>query len=378
MATTPIASSDLPGSGLPVLVSSVAQSSTAGRDRQEKLSSVLNEGAMNGRSIERCHAGVAVDSVVLTVSDAAAVGAFYESALDFQVIHERGDHTSSPCRSMTLGLGSEVIVLNEHRRPGRPVPADSCSHDLWFQHLAIVVSDIRAACDRLNTHGIRHTSPAPQRLPAWNPNAGGIQASYFRDPDGHPLEVISFPPGKGDARWQSTERLFLGIDHTAITVSSTESALRFYRDGLGLDVGGTSENWGLEQEQLSGVPGARVRITSMRGIDGPGVEFLHYLVPANGRAYPVDARPQDLWHVETRLLSTDLQTTLDRLRSAGIEGSVDDTSGVFLRDPDGHALRILPTPSTGEPAEAPNRSACAGSASCPGGRRRAPVERKLT
>jgi catechol 2,3-dioxygenase-like lactoylglutathione lyase family enzyme len=282
------------------------------------------------------------------VSDAAAVGAFYESALDFRVIHQSGDQTGSNCRSVTLGLGGELIVLNEHRRPGRPVPADSCSHDLWFQHLAIVVSDVRAACDRLNAHGIRHTSPAPQRLPAWNADAGGIQASYFRDPDGHPLEVISFPPDKGEARWQSTERLFLGIDHTAITVSSTESALGFYRDGLGLDVRGSSENWGREQERLSGVPGARVRITSLRGRDGPGVEFLHYLVPADGRANPADARPQDLWHVETRLLSTDLGAILDRLRSAGIKGCADPTGGVFLRDPDGHALRILPTRSTAQ------------------------------
>jgi catechol 2,3-dioxygenase-like lactoylglutathione lyase family enzyme len=286
------------------------------------------------------------------VSDAAAVGAFYESAFDFQVIHETGDRTTSRGRTVTLRLGGEVIVLQEHRGPGRPVPADSCSHDLWFQHLAIVVSDIRAACDRLNAHGIRHTSPAPQRLPAWNPNAGGIQASYFRDPDGHPLEVISFPPDKGDARWQSTERLFLGIDHTAITVSSTESALRFYRDGLGLDVRGTSENWGLEQERLSGVPGARVRITSIGGMDGPGVELLHYLVPTNGRANPADARPQDLWHVETRFLSTDLEAILDRFRSAGIEGSADATEGIFLRDPDGHALRILPTLPIGEPGRA--------------------------
>ena len=138
-----------------------------------------NEGAGNARSVERCDAGVAVDAVVLTVSDVAAVGAFYESALDFQVIHETGDRTTSPCRSVTLGLGGEVIVLNEHRRPGRPVPTDSCSHDLWFQHLAIVVSDIRAACDRLNAHGIRHTSPAPQRLPAWNPNAGEFRLLTF-------------------------------------------------------------------------------------------------------------------------------------------------------------------------------------------------------
>jgi catechol 2,3-dioxygenase-like lactoylglutathione lyase family enzyme len=287
------------------------------------------------------HAEVAVDTVALSVSDAGALSAFYESALDFQVVHEGVDQTSSPRRSVTLRLGGEVIVLDEHRRAGRPVPADSCSHDLWFQHLAIVVSDIRAACDRLNTHGIRHTSPAPQRLPAWNPNAAGIQASYFRDPDGHPLELISFPPDKGDARWQSTARLFLGIDHTAIAVSSSKSSLRFYRDGLGLRVQGASENWGTEQERLSGVPGARVRVTSLRGTAGPGVEFLHYRVPATGRANPADARPEDLWHVETRFSSSDLDAVLDRVRRAGVADTAHGPGEVLLRDPDGHALRIL-------------------------------------
>jgi catechol 2,3-dioxygenase-like lactoylglutathione lyase family enzyme len=243
---------------------------------------------------------------------------------------------------VALRLGGEVIFLDEQQRKGRAVPADSRSHDLWFQHLAIVVSDIRAACDRLNAHGIRHTSPAPQRLPAWNPNAGGIQASYFRDPDGHPLELISFPADKGDARWQSTERLFLGIDHTAITVSSTESSLHFYRSGLGLQVRGVSENWGLEQERLSSVPGARVRITSLCATAGLGVEFLHYRAPDNGRAYPVDTQPEDLWHVETRFSSIDLEAVSRRLRSTGIETAADPVGGLFLRDPDGHALRILP------------------------------------
>jgi catechol 2,3-dioxygenase-like lactoylglutathione lyase family enzyme len=210
--------------------------------------------------------------------------------------------------------------------------------------VAIVVSDIRAACDRLNANGIRHTSPAPQRLPAWNQNAGGIEASYFRDPDGHPLELISFPPDKGDARWHRTERLFLGIDHTAIAVASTDAGLRFYRDGLGLNVQGRSDNWGPEQERLSGVPGARVRITSLRGAAGPGVEFLHYLSPMTGRPNPPDARPEDLWHVETRFQTADLDGMLRRMCSAfpGLDVTAGTGRAVRLRDPDGHALSISP------------------------------------
>jgi catechol 2,3-dioxygenase-like lactoylglutathione lyase family enzyme len=141
--------------------------------------------------------GPTVAAVALTVDDAASASEFFQAALDCKAVGEGSDPSGGTTKSVTLWLGGEMIVLEEHLPAGRPVPADSCSYDLWFQHLAIVVSDIRAACDRLNACGVRHTSPAPQRLPAWNPNAGGIRASYFRDPDGHPLELISFPPDKG-------------------------------------------------------------------------------------------------------------------------------------------------------------------------------------
>ena len=65
-----------------------------------------------------------------------------------------------------------------------------------------------------------HASSGPQRLPDWNKNAGGIKAFYFKDPDEHPVEILQFPEGKGDPKWQrASDRLFLGIDHTAIVVS---------------------------------------------------------------------------------------------------------------------------------------------------------------
>jgi hypothetical protein len=60
-----------------------------------------------------------------------------------------------------------------------------------------------AAYRRLREHKVQHASPAPQRLPDWNPNAGGIRAFYFRDPDGHPLEVLSFRPFPRARAWTS-------------------------------------------------------------------------------------------------------------------------------------------------------------------------------
>ena len=103
-------------------------------------------------------------------------------------------------RARTPPRGSEKIELIQ--RAGRPIPADSRSNDLWFQHLAIVVSDIDKAYAAVRHAGAMPISRQPQLLPAWNPNVGGIRAVYFRDPDGHPLELIQFPPDKGEPRWQ--------------------------------------------------------------------------------------------------------------------------------------------------------------------------------
>ena len=131
--------------------------------------------------------------------------------------------------------------------------------------------------------------PAPQLLPKTIPNAAGIRAFYFRDPDGHPLEILQFPPDKGDPKWQRANgRLFLGIDHTAIVVKNTEASLAFYRDVLGFRVAGESLNFGTEQEHLNNVAGARLHITGLRSGRGPGIEFLEYLAPTDGR--PVSRR----------------------------------------------------------------------------------------
>src|SRR5919197_4368560 len=95
------------------------------------------------------------------------------------------------------------------------------------------------------------------------------------------------------------QELFLGIDHTAIVIGDTESSLRFYRDALGLKQVGESENYGVEQEHLNNVFGARIRITALRAGSGPGVEFIEYIAPRDGRPYPAEARSSDVFNWQT-------------------------------------------------------------------------------
>ena len=258
----------------------------------------------------------AVDRVIIPVSDLARASGFYTGALSFAPI----DITETP--GIALRLGRETIELVRHG--GRPLPGDSRSNDRWFQHLAIVVSDIDRAYATVLREGAAPISAGPQELPAWNPNAAGIRAVYFRDPDGHPLELIQFPPGKGDPRWQDRHQLFLGIDHSAIAVRDTEASLAFYRDRLGLRIAGTSENWGIEQERLSAVTGAHVRITALRAPNGPGVELLDYLMPSDGRPMPADTIADDLWAEEIVMRTESVPYSAER-----------------LRDPDGHAISLV-------------------------------------
>jgi catechol 2,3-dioxygenase-like lactoylglutathione lyase family enzyme len=302
----------------------------------------------------------AVDAVGMTVSDMDRAVDFYTRVLTFEKrsdveVHGRPHELASGVfgarkRIVRLHLRDEAIELTEYLAPrGRPIPDDVRPNDKVFQHIAIIVRDMDEAYARLRQFDVTHASTGPQRLPDWNPNAGGISAFYFRDPDGHFLEILEFPAGKGDARWQADDHLFLGIDHTAIVVSDTERSLAFYRDILGMRVAGTSENHDIEQEHLNGVFGARLRITALRADEGPGIEFLEYLAPSDGRSAPVDLRANDIGHWETTLLTSAPQRLLELFRtrlftlvSPGpvLLNEADARATMLVRDPDGHGIRL--------------------------------------
>jgi catechol 2,3-dioxygenase-like lactoylglutathione lyase family enzyme len=158
-----------------------------------------------------------VAAVGMSVSDMDRAVAFY-SELSFQKVSDIevfGDEYESlvgvfgaRMRIVRMQLGTELIELTEYLTPrGKPI-TDSRSNDLWFQHIAIVVSDMTKAFEKLRMLKVQLVSTAPQRLPDWNMAAAGIEAFYFQDPDRHNLEVIYFPPGKGNPRWQErTDKL---------------------------------------------------------------------------------------------------------------------------------------------------------------------------
>ncbi len=304
-----------------------------------------------------------VDSIAMTVGDLERSVDFYTHVLSFEFDLDRevlGEDYERlfglfgvRLRVATLHLGNERLQLLQFLTPsGRPIPPDLHSNDRAFQHIAIVVSDMQLAFKRLRSFKVQYASTAPQRLPESNTAAAGIEAFYFRDPDGHFLELLSFPEGKGAQKWHlHGGPLFLGIDHTAIVVSDTEASLHFYRDLLGLRVAGESENFGTEQEHLNNVFGAHLRITSLRAQQGPGVELLEYLAPQSGRPMPPDTAPADLWYWQINLRSANLAELAQRLQGARTpltagkvielhDGAMEFSAAILARDPDGHRSLI--------------------------------------
>lgn len=317
--------------------------------------------------VANAQAGVSrVESVGFTVSDMDKAIDFYTRILPFEKVSDvetagtEFEHLSgvfgARVRIVRLTLGSETLELTEYLTPqGRAIPIDSRSNDRWFQHVAIIVSDMDKAYAYLRANKVRHASTGPQTLPSYITAAAGIRAFYFKDFDNHVLEILSFPPDKGAAKWHElakTGRLFLGIDHTAIVVGETDTSLKFYRDALGLVVAGESINYGPEQEHLNNVFGARLHITGLK-TDEPGinVEFLEYLAPTNGRPYPTDSNSSDIWHWQTSFLVRAGRSS-DRDPFKGF-GQISTGAVLFdkptlgfrkaslIRDPDGHAIRLI-------------------------------------
>lgn len=308
-----------------------------------------------------------VVAVTITVSDIDRSIGFFEDVLNFRtqkVWEEQGksindlfgiDYSNLKIKRASLSIGSENIELIQFIQPtnGRAIPLDSRSNDLWFQHIAIVVNDMDKAYDILEKHKVEHVSTAPQTLPEYIPAAAGISAFYFRDPDDHNLEVIYFPKGKGDPKWQVEDKSpFIGIDHTAIGISDTDESLSFYNTLLGFTVAGNSENYGSEQEHLNQVFGARLLITGLKATKGFGVEFLDYIAPPGGRLYPKDTKPNDLWYWHTTIKVNNINSLYQKLSAEGFQiiskGIADlsdyqytGKSGFLVRDPDGHALLLI-------------------------------------
>ena len=120
--------------------------------------------------------GIKISAIALTVADIDLSVKFYTQGLGFGVVDDLTFKPSSydrlasipksRVRLVTLQLGEEYIELIEYLDlEAKPIPEDSQSNDLWFQHLAIVVRDIDRAYQHLQNFDIKPISKKPQTIP---------------------------------------------------------------------------------------------------------------------------------------------------------------------------------------------------------------------
>lgn len=284
----------------------------------------------------------------LTTADPARAAAFYSEAVGFT--HHATEEWSGDAFAALMGvsgratatvlrLGEQEIALQAFAEGGRPYPPNSAADDRWFQHMAVVVADMNAAYARLKAVG--GWSPisrdGPQRLPA---SSGGALAFKFRDPDGHPLELVELPGfGGGSA----------GIDHSAMVVEDTERSFAVYKRALGFTVRITSLNRGIEQERLDGVPGPVVEVTGLRlpKAPAPHLELLCYREPRRVREV-LGLRSNDVAATRLEIDVADVEGATAALVAAGCElispsvvTLANDRAAVLVRDPDGHHLLLM-------------------------------------
>ena len=295
--------------------------------------------------------------IAIVVADLDAAEAFFVEAFDFERVEQRREDArfavllgvpDTQVRQTIMRLGEQEIGLLAFDPPGRPYPAGSTSTDLWFQHFAIIVSDMEAAYARLQAVG-RFTpisESGPQVLP---PSSGSVSAFKFRDVDGHPLELLAFPAGQGPAYWQgrAARGLFLGIDHSAISIFDTARSIAFYTHVLGLTLGDHTENAGPEQARLDAVPAAAVTVSGLRLVHTPPhVELLGYKVGSRRPIAP-DTRADDIAATMFVMKTNNLALVVAALDAAstvvispGVVALADGTQAIAILDPDGHRIII--------------------------------------
>jgi catechol 2,3-dioxygenase-like lactoylglutathione lyase family enzyme len=273
--------------------------------------------------------------------DPDALAEFYRTAFGF-VATGRG--LPSPAGDLELRPGGQTIRLIRAGPGGRRYPADVPGWSPRFQHIAIVVGDMQQAYRHLGT--VAGWTPISVSGPQILPKAsGGVSAFKFRDPEGHPLELIAFAADAVPAQWQvSSQNICLGIDHSAISVSSTAASVAFY-EGLGLHRSAHSLNVGQEQALLDDVPDAVVEVTALSPSQAtPHVELLCYQgdfdrhMPAQG-INDVTATRLVLTVDNPAALTTICARVSGALLSApGLRE--DDRHRALLRDPDGHLIQL--------------------------------------
>jgi catechol 2,3-dioxygenase-like lactoylglutathione lyase family enzyme len=145
-----------------------------------------------------------------------------------------------------------------------------------------------------------------------------------------------------------------GVFHAGITVSDMEATLRFYRDGLGLEVSTDGFTGGPSAERIWAIPVDRVRVVFLRV---PGSDTLIELFEFEGiERHGASARPCDPGAGHLCLYVDDAVAVHQRIAELGFRSRSGEVITIesgrhagarvaYLIDPDGYHVEVYELPA---------------------------------
>ena len=161
----------------------------------------------------------------------------------------------------------------------------------------------------------------------------------------------------------------IAADHTGITVSNLERSLEFWQNVLGFEFSHRAHQTSEMASEITGVPGAEIKLAVVKAPGGHKIELLEYLAPSGRKKHvdpstslPTSAQnfgvasrpslpPCDVGHVHVALTIDNLDAVLERIAASDWKaGGKPQTlqSGpnagkrvVYVRDPDGTTIEFM-------------------------------------
>ena len=141
--------------------------------------------------------------------------------------------------------------------------------------------------------------------------------------------------------------MIVEMNHMSFTVSDVERSAAFFRDQLGLELVGIAGRDPQFSEQVTGIPGAELRIAYLRA-PNCSVELIQYLSPPAPKA---DTRTCNVGSAHVCFFVDDFDDMVARLRAAGVHfagvpsvvpaGPNKGRQVLYFEDPDGNTVEII-------------------------------------
>lgn len=288
---------------------------------------------------------IKLEAGAISVSDMERSLTFYRDLLGMEVVggsEEIFGWGWSPAFGVASERPAQVVGFEEGLRlvefvgdKSKPLEADAW--DFGTAHVALEITDLDQMYENLSKEGVNFLAP-PYEPQATAKDVGRIKFTNMQGPDGERISLNEFP-GKESSKKGFVEEL----NHGAISVSEIGNSIKFYQEGLGLELlMGPIEVTSGEWDAVLGIEGVRFRTARF----AEHLDIVQFVRPA-GKPL-ADQRPWSPGTTRVGFSVSDLDEARERLAQLDVEflAASDDKGGangersLVFAGPDGEAALL--------------------------------------